>query len=46
MLMVLLIVAAFAFGCSLMIGQRLWERRMRRRFTAQWKQREQLLDRK
>jgi hypothetical protein len=44
--LVRVIVAAFAFGCALMVWQRLWERRMRRRRAAQWVERERLLDRK
>ena len=43
-MMVLVIVAAFAFCCALMVGLRLWERRMRRRQAAQWVARERLLD--
>jgi hypothetical protein len=44
--LVRVIVAAFAFGCALMVWQRLRERRMRRRRAAQWVERERLLDRK
>jgi hypothetical protein len=44
--LVLVIVAAFAFCWALMVGLRLWERRMRRRRAAQWAERERLLDRK
>jgi hypothetical protein len=45
-MMVLVIVAAFFFCRALMVGLRLWERRMRRRQAAQWAARERLLDRK
>jgi hypothetical protein len=44
--LVLVVAAAFVFGCALMVWQRLWERRMRRRRAAQWAARERLLDRK
>jgi len=44
--LVLVVAAAIVFGCALMVGQRLWERRMRRRRAEQWAERERLLDRK
>ena len=39
-MMVLLLVAALAFGFALLVGQRLLKRRMRRRLAARWKERE------
>ena len=41
---VLVVLAAFMFGCALIAVQWLWERRAQRRLAAKWEERERSLD--